>query len=56
MRSIGLDLANWTRKGLLQVHASRPELQGLERHLVAMHKLIGDFKPQVVVVDPDHAT
>ena len=52
MRSIGLDMAKWTRKGLLQVHSSRPELQGLERHLVEMHKLIGDFKPQAVIVDP----
>jgi circadian clock protein KaiC len=52
MRSIGLDLAKWTRKGLLKVHSSRPEVQGLERHLVEMHKLIEDFKPQAVVVDP----
>jgi len=52
MRSIGLDLAKWTRKGLLKVHSSRPEVQGLERHLVEMHKLIGDFKPRTVIVDP----
>ena len=52
MRSIGLDLAKWTRKGLLKVHSSRPEMQGLERHLVEMHKLIGEFKPEAVVVDP----
>ena len=52
MRSIGLDLAKWTRKGLLKVHSSRPEVQGLERHLVEMHKLIEEFKPQAVVVDP----
>jgi circadian clock protein KaiC len=52
MRSIGLDLAKWTKKGLLKVHASRPEVQGLERHLVEMHKLIGAFKPRAVVVDP----
>jgi len=52
MRSIGLDLAKWTRKGLLKVHSSRPEMQGLERHLVEMHKLTGDFKPQAVVIDP----
>ncbi len=52
MRSIGLDMAKWTRKGLLKVHSSRPEMQGLERHLVEMHKLIGDFKPQAVVMDP----
>ena len=52
MRSIGLDMAKWTRKGLLKVHSSRPEMQGLERHLVEMHKLIDEFKPQAVVVDP----
>ncbi len=52
MRSIGLDLAKWTRKGLLKVHSSRPEVQGLERHLVEMHKHIEEFKPQAVVVDP----
>src|SRR5512135_65651 len=52
MRSIGLHMAKWTRKGLLKVHSSRPEMQGLERHLVEMHKLIGDFKPQAVVIDP----
>jgi circadian clock protein KaiC len=52
MGSIGLDLPKWTRKGLLKVHASRPEMQGLERHLVQMHKLIGEFKPQAVVIDP----
>jgi circadian clock protein KaiC len=52
MRSIGLDLAKWTRKGLLKVHSSRPEVQGLERHLVEMHKLIGEFRPEAVIVDP----
>lgn len=52
MLSIGLDLAKWTKKDLLKVHSSRPEAQGLERHLVEMHKLIRQFKPQAVVVDP----
>ncbi|NML44504.1 circadian clock protein KaiC [Ramlibacter sp. G-1-2-2] len=52
MRSIGLDLAPWVRQGLLQIHASRPTLHGLEQHLVLMYELIRDFKPSVVVVDP----
>ena len=52
MRSIGLDLAPWIKKGLLQIHASRPTLQGLEQHLLAMHDLIADFNPSVVAVDP----
>ena len=52
MRSIGLDLAQWVRKGLLQIHASRPTLHGLEQHLVLMYDLVREFKPSVVVVDP----
>jgi len=52
MRSIGLDLAQWVRKGLLQIHASRPTLQGLEQHLLLMYDLVRDFQPAVVIVDP----
>ena len=52
MRSIGLDLAPWVEQGLLQFHSSRPSLQGLEMHLVRMHKIISEFKPTIVVVDP----
>jgi circadian clock protein KaiC len=52
MGSIGLNLAKWARKGLLTVHSARPEMLGLERHLVEMHKSIREFNPQAVVVDP----
>jgi circadian clock protein KaiC len=52
MRSVGTDLAPWVERGLLRFEASRPTLHGLERHLVLIHKLIRDFQPQVVVVDP----
>jgi circadian clock protein KaiC len=52
MRSIGIDLGRWTRKGLLQIHATRPSLYGLEMHLLTVHKLVEDFKPAVVVMDP----
>lgn len=52
MRSIGLDLAPWIKKGLLQIHSSRPTLQGLEQHLLSMHDTIAAFQPQVVAVDP----
>jgi circadian clock protein KaiC len=52
MRSIGIDLAPWIKKGLLQIHASRPTLQGLEQHLVALHDTVQAFGPAVVVVDP----
>jgi len=52
MRSIGIDLAPWVKKGLLQVHASRPTLQGLEQHLLSLHDTVQAFRPAVVVVDP----
>ena len=52
MRSIGLDLKRWVDQGLLQIHASRPTLHGLEQHLVLMYDLVRKFKPAVVVVDP----
>ncbi|MDO8413527.1 MAG: circadian clock protein KaiC, partial [Gallionellaceae bacterium] len=52
MRSIGLDLAPWVKKGLLVFQATRPSFAGLEMQLTMMHKTINTFKPQVVVVDP----
>ena len=52
MRSIGIDLEPWIRRGLLRVHAERPTALGLEAHLVAMHRLIDDWQPRVVAVDP----
>jgi len=52
MRSIGLDLAPWLEKGLLQIHASRPTLQGLEQHLLTIHDTVKAFRPAVVIIDP----
>jgi circadian clock protein KaiC len=52
MRSIGIDLAPHLKSGLLQFHATRPTLYGLEMHLVTMYDLIREWKPRVVVVDP----
>ncbi|MDG6256926.1 MAG: circadian clock protein KaiC [Methanomicrobiaceae archaeon] len=52
MRSIGIDLGPWIESGLLQIHASRPTVHGLEMHLAMMHKLVSEFQPDVVVVDP----
>ena len=52
MRSIGIDLQPWVDNGLLLFHASRPTLHGLERHLVTMHKVIREFQPRAVVIDP----
>jgi circadian clock protein KaiC len=52
MRSIGLDLGRWITKGLLRFHATRPTSYGLEAHLSALHKLVNEFEPRVVIVDP----
>ena len=52
MRSINIDLEPWIKKGLLQIHASRPTLHGLEQHLVMMHEQVRAFRPKVVAVDP----
>jgi circadian clock protein KaiC len=52
MRSIGIDLQPWVASGLLEIHASRPTLLGLEQHLVMMHDLVRAFRPAVVAVDP----
>jgi circadian clock protein KaiC len=52
MRSIGIDLEPWVRKGLLQFHAARPTYGGIEQVLLLTHKRISSFPPSVVVVDP----
>jgi circadian clock protein KaiC len=52
MSSIGIDLAPHLKKGLLRFHATRPSLYGLEMHLVAIHDLIRDYEPDIVVLDP----
>jgi len=52
MRSIGLDLQHWVKKGLLRIESTRPTLHGLEQHLVHMYDLVRAWKPAVVAVDP----
>ena len=52
MRSIGIDLAPWIAKGLLLLRATRPTSHGMESHLVEMQRLVEEFGPKVVVVDP----
>lgn len=52
MRSVGLNMNRWVSKGLLQIHAARPTLYGLEFHLATMHRAVEAAKPSIVVVDP----
>ncbi len=52
MGSIGFDLGKWVKKGRMKFRSVRPTLYGLETHLVSIHKLVEDFQPNAVVVDP----
>jgi circadian clock protein KaiC len=52
MRSIGVDLAEPMAKGLLRVEASRPTYHGLEMHLSQIHRLVDQFDPHAIVIDP----
>ena len=52
MQSIKVDLKAHMDKGLLEMHAARPTLNGLEMHLLAIHKHVKRFKPRAVIIDP----
>jgi circadian clock protein KaiC len=52
MKAIGVDLSPWIKKGLLRLEASRPTLHGIEMHLATIHRMVDEFKPQVVIIDP----
>ncbi|MGZ5372301.1 MAG: circadian clock protein KaiC [Aeromicrobium sp.] len=52
MSSVGIDLRQWVDAGLLQFQCFRPSLLGLEAHLFALQKVVGEFGPAVVVIDP----
>jgi circadian clock protein KaiC len=52
MKSIGIDLEPWVKKGLLHIQASRPTFYGLEMHLLKIHNLVNSFNPGLVIFDP----
>ena len=52
MKSVGIDLEQWSQKGLLSHEAWRPTQYGIEMHLLRIHKLIEQVKPQCVILDP----
>ena len=52
MSSVGIDLRRWVDAGWLRFQCFRPSLLGLESHLFAVQKFVGEFDPEVVVIDP----
>lgn len=52
MASVGINLKPYINSKKLIIHSSRPSLSGLEMHLLILHRLIEEHKPQTVIVDP----
>ncbi len=52
MRSIGIDLQQWVAKGLLRLKATRPPTHGLDMHQSMVTRVLDEFEPRVVVLDP----
>jgi circadian clock protein KaiC len=52
MKSVDINIEKYVKSKLLRIQASRPSLQGLEMHLLLLHKLIKEHKPLTVIVDP----
>jgi len=52
MATIGIDFNEMIKQKLLYIHASRPSLHGLELHLLTLFKLMEEFKPKTMIIDP----
>jgi circadian clock protein KaiC len=52
MRSIGLRLDRWDKKGLLRLSCHRPSGFGLEHQFGELQRLVAEGAPGVVVIDP----
>jgi len=52
LSSIGFELETLVEKGLLKIVSTRPSFFGLEKHLLDLYKLLADFQPRAVVIDP----
>ena len=52
MRSINIDLESWLKIGMLKIVSTRPAFFGLEMHLLDLYKILSDFNPISVVIDP----
>ncbi|MDO8692703.1 MAG: circadian clock protein KaiC, partial [Sheuella sp.] len=52
MKSIGIELEYWEKKGLLKLESTRPSQYGLDMHLIMIQKMVNAFNPQICVIDP----
>ena len=52
MSSIGLDLIRHVNSKQLLIYTIRPTYSGLEGHLVTLHKMVAEFRPDAIIIDP----
>lgn len=52
MKSIGIHLEPFVKSETLTFYYSRPTLQNLELHFIAIKRIINKIKPDVVILDP----
>jgi circadian clock protein KaiC len=52
MGVIGLDLAEWQARKLLEFLALRSTSHGYEAHLALVHKKVEEFSPSAIILDP----
>jgi circadian clock protein KaiC len=52
MRSVGLDLQPHVEAGLLRMYSVRTEVRSAEEHLVVLDRMIREFEPTGIVIDP----
>ncbi|HEX5971048.1 MAG TPA: ATPase domain-containing protein, partial [Gemmatimonadaceae bacterium] len=52
LQSVGIDLAPFVSAGLLRIHAVRSESRSAEDHLIELQRIIREFEPRGLVLDP----
>lgn len=52
MATIGMNLEPYIKSKLLMIQSTRPTLEGLEMHLLIFHKLLNEYKPKTIIIDP----
>lgn len=52
LRSVGSDLEQHVESGLLRMYSVRTEVRSAEEHLVVLDKMIREFEPHALIVDP----
>ncbi|HVO73546.1 MAG TPA: circadian clock protein KaiC [Ignavibacteriaceae bacterium] len=52
MKSIGLNVQQWEKRGLLKFHVTRPTYYSLEMHLAIIQNIVNEFHPRSVILDP----